>query len=100
MKGLNLKLIVEPGSSLVANTSIFVSRVTGVRSDNDSHFIVIDGYLSGDNHQIEFAEPIYGSKLLQSVISPESSQTLVRDRELPVPSEGDILVVLDAGAPC
>lgn len=42
----NLKLIIEPGRSLIANTCCFVNRVTGVKSNGTKNFIVIDGSMA------------------------------------------------------
>jgi diaminopimelate decarboxylase len=63
---MNLKLIIEPGRSLVANTSIFVNKVTGIKSNGGKHLIVVDGSMNemirpslyNAYHHIEFAEPI------------------------------------------
>jgi diaminopimelate decarboxylase len=110
IKDLGVKLIIEPGRSLVANTCIFVNRVTGVKSNGSKNFIVVDGSMSellrpslyNAYHHIEFAEYIGDKKLVQDVVGPvcESADFLGKDRELPVPNEGDILVVYDTGAYC
>lgn len=42
----NLKLIIEPGRSLIANTCCFVNRVTGVKTNGTKNFIVIDGSMA------------------------------------------------------
>ncbi len=63
---MNLKLIIEPGRSLVANTCIFVNKVTGIKSNGTKNFIVVDGSMSemirpslyNAYHHIEFAENI------------------------------------------
>lgn len=63
IKDQNLKLIIEPGRSLVANTCIFVNKVTGVKSNGNKNFIVVDGSMSelirpslyDAYHHIEFA---------------------------------------------
>ena len=41
-----LILIIEPGRSIVGNTGILVNRVTGVKSNGNKNFIVIDGSMS------------------------------------------------------
>jgi diaminopimelate decarboxylase len=46
VKRENLTLIIEPGRSMVGNTSAFVSRVTGVKTNGNKNFIVIDGSMS------------------------------------------------------
>ena len=62
---MNLKLIIEPGRSIVGNTCIFVNKVTGVKSNGNKNFIVVDGSMSemirpslyDAYHHIELAEP-------------------------------------------
>ena len=109
---MNLKLIIEPGRSMVGNTTIFVNNVTGVKANGNKNFIVIDGSMSElirpslyDTYQhIELANPKPHDtpKKVFDVVGPvcESADFLGKDRELPVPSEGDKLVVFDAGAYC
>ena len=46
VKKERLTLIIEPGRSLVANTSVFVSRVIGVKTNGTKNFIVINGSMS------------------------------------------------------
>mgnify|MGYP002631250253 CR=1 FL=1 len=61
---MNLKLIIEPGRSIVGNTCILVNRVTGVKTNGNKNFIVVDGSMSemirpslyNAYHHIEFAE--------------------------------------------
>lgn len=68
VKEMNLKLIIEPGRSLVANTCIFVNKVIGTKCNGTKNFIVVDGSMSelirpslyNAFHKIEFAEPIGG----------------------------------------
>jgi diaminopimelate decarboxylase len=43
---MNIKLIIEPGRSLVANTCIFVTKVVGIKSNGTKNFIVVDGSMS------------------------------------------------------
>ena len=84
--------------------------MTGVKSNGSKNFIVVDGSMSelirpslyDAYHHIEFADPVGGKTLKQDVVGPvcESADFLGKDRELPVPSEGDIFVVYDTGAYC
>ena len=106
----DITLIIEPGRSLVGNTSVFVNRVTGVKTNGNKHFIVTDGSMSElirpslyDTYQhIEFIEPIDGKPEMYDVVGPvcESADFLGKARSLPTPHEGAGLVVCDAGAYC
>ena len=106
----DITLIIEPGRSLVGNTSVFVNRVIGVKTNGNKHFIVTDGSMSElirpslyDTYQhIEFIEPVNGKPEMYDVVGPvcESADFLGKARSLPTPHEGAGLVVCDAGAYC
>ena len=106
----DITLIIEPGRSLVGNTSVFVNRVIGVKTNGNKHFIVTDGSMSElirpslyDTYQhIQFIEPIDGKPEMYDVVGPvcESADFLGKARSLPTPHEGAGLVVCDAGAYC
>ncbi|KAK3420957.1 hypothetical protein EUGRSUZ_G01640 [Eucalyptus grandis] len=108
----NLKLIIEPGRSLIANTCCLVNRVTGVKTNGTKNFIVIDGSMAElirpslyDAYQhIELISPTPPDADTSTfdVVGPvcESADFLGKDRELPTPAKGAGLVVHDAGAYC
>ncbi|KAL5702933.1 diaminopimelate decarboxylase [Ranunculus cassubicifolius] len=108
----DLKLIIEPGRSLIANTCCLVNHVTGVKTNGTKNFIVIDGSMAElirpslyDAYQhIELiAPPTPGAEVATfDVVGPvcESADFLGKDRELPTPAKGTGLVVHDAGAYC
>lgn len=95
---------------MVGNTTLFVNKVIGVKSNGAKNFIVTDGSMSElirpslyDTYQhIEIAEPCDGEVKTFDVVGPvcESADFLGKDRELPTPHEGASLVVYDAGAYC
>ena len=106
----DIGLIIEPGRSIIGNSAVFVNRVTGVKTNGNKHFIVIDGSMAElirpslyDAYQhIDFIEPINGETVTYDVVGPvcESADFLGKDRRLPTPHEGAGLVVYDAGAYC
>ncbi|KAL3700307.1 hypothetical protein R1sor_018329 [Riccia sorocarpa] len=112
VKANGLTLILEPGRSLVGNTSVFVSQVIGVKSNGNKNFIVINGSMSelirpslyGAYQHIELVTPppVGAGVHVFDVVGPvcESADFLGKDRELPTPQEGSWLVVHDAGAYC
>ena len=103
-------LIIEPGRSIIGNTGVLVNRVTGVKTNGNKHFIVIDGSMAElirpslyDAYQhIDFIEPIDGEVKTYDVVGPvcESADFLGKDRVLATPHKGAGLVVCDAGAYC
>ncbi|KAK7842299.1 diaminopimelate decarboxylase 2 [Quercus suber] len=108
----NLKLIIEPGRSLIANTCCLVSRVTGVKTNGTKNFVVIDGSMAelirpslyGAYQHIELVSPAPPDAETSTfdVVGPvcESADFLGKDRVLPTPAKGTGLVVHDAGAYC
>lgn len=110
VKDLGLTLIIEPGRSMIATSCALVNTVTGVKTNGNKHFVVIDGSMSTlirpslyDAYQhIELTAPCSSPKQVFDVVGPvcESADFLGKDRELPTPAAGDGLVVHDAGAYC
>lgn len=111
VSSLGLTIIIEPGRSMVANSSAFVNTVTGVKTNGNKNFIVVDGSMAElirpslyDAYQhIELTAPHAGAEVQTfDVVGPvcESADFLGKERALGTPSAGDGLVVMDAGAYC
>ena len=41
-----MKLIIEPGRSMVGNTTYFVTKVIGTKTNGKKNFIVVDGSMA------------------------------------------------------
>ncbi|KAI3436301.1 hypothetical protein D9Q98_002354 [Chlorella vulgaris] len=110
VSSLGLTLIIEPGRSMVANSCAFVSTVTGVKTNGNKNFVVVDGSMAElirpslyDAYQhIELTAPHDTEVQKFDVVGPvcESADFLGKDRLLHTPKAGDGLVVMDAGAYC
>ncbi|KAL6766343.1 DPD1 [Auxenochlorella protothecoides x Auxenochlorella symbiontica] len=110
VSSLGITLIIEPGRSMVANSAAFVNTVTGVKTNGNKNFIVIDGSMAelirpslySAYQHIELTAPHHTPKAVYDVVGPvcESADFLGKDRELATPAAGDGLAVLDAGAYC
>eukprot|EP00891_Asterochloris_glomerata_P008055 jgi/Astpho2/8055/fgenesh1_pm.00120_%23_4_t len=110
VQDLGLTIIIEPGRSMVATSAALVNTVTGVKTNGNKNFVVIDGSMSAlirpslyDTYQhIELTAPGSGDVQTFDVVGPvcESADFLGKERQLPTPNAGDGLVVLDAGAYC
>jgi diaminopimelate decarboxylase len=46
VKELGLTIIIEPGRSMIGNTCCLVNTVTGVKTNGNKNFIVVDGSMS------------------------------------------------------
>lgn len=116
-----LRIILEPGRSIVANAGILLTRVNYLKTSGAKHFVIIDAgmhslirpALYGSFH---FIWPARVSRMhlpetreqemslpgleLCDVVGPicESSDFLAKDRRLPPLVRGDLLAVFSAGA--
>ncbi len=102
-------LQIEPGRYVVADSTILLTRVTGVKSTPFKKFVGVDAGFNvlvrparyGSYHDIL---PVNGPSAEKTeavtVAGPlcESGDVLAKNRKLPPVKEGDVLAVFDAGA--
>jgi diaminopimelate decarboxylase len=104
-----LTLVLEPGRSLVGSAGVLVSRVIDIKPQPGGKlFVILDAgmtdlirpMLYGAYHGIEPLAASSNPPALCDIVGPlcETSDTLGRDRQLPAPAVGDLLVVRDTGA--
>ncbi len=107
-------IMVEPGRSLVGDTGVLITQVLGVKSTDSKTFVVVDGSMTElirpalyrayhtilpvvkrrcegeESATVDFVGPVC-----------ESGDWLGKDRTVcPMPQEGDLFAVMDAGAYC
>ncbi len=109
-KGLDCKLLFEPGRMIVGNAGILVSRVTYVKHGDVRDFVIIDAAMNDlirptlyeAHHEIvPVREPAAGTpKMVADVVGPvcESGDYLALDRTLDRPEQGDLLAIMSSGA--
>ncbi|MGE3180376.1 MAG: diaminopimelate decarboxylase [Phycisphaerae bacterium] len=120
LKDKGLRVVLEPGRSLVANAGILLTRVVHIKPAETKRFVVVDASMNelirpalyGAYH---FAWPTKAGKnvpphrgpeqpfddLIKSdIVGPvcESSDFLAKDRMLPPLDAGDLIAVYSAGA--
>jgi diaminopimelate decarboxylase len=109
LRGLGLKVIIEPGRVLVGNAGALVTRVLYVKETDVKRFVVVDGAMNDlirpvlyeAYHQILPVERRADTPLvIGDVVGPvcESGDFFAREREMPAPRDGDLLAVMSAGA--
>lgn len=109
VKAAGLRLLLEPGRSLVGEAGVLLTRVQYVKKTASKTFVIVDGGMSelirpshyGGYHGIEpVGAPDGGESTTVDVVGPicETGDFLALDRELPLPREGDILAVRTTGA--
>ena len=109
-RGLDCKLIFEPGRLIVGNAGILVTRVLYVKHGEAKHFVIVDAAMNDlirptlydAHHEIWLlAAPAPGAPRLRAdIVGPvcESGDFLALDRDMPEPRPGDLLAVMTAGA--
>jgi diaminopimelate decarboxylase len=104
-----LRLILEPGRSLVAEAGVLLARVRYVKESGGKTFVIMDGGMTalirpshyGGYHRIVPVREVRGAPTRKvDVVGPacETGDFLARDRELPLPEPGELLAVEAAGA--
>jgi diaminopimelate decarboxylase len=104
-----VRLVVEPGRSIVAEGGALVTRVHFVKENGGKTFVVTDGGMTellrpshyGGHHVIEpVVHDPEAAESVVDVVGPicESGDFLARDRLLPRVAPGDLLAVRMVGA--
>ena len=109
-RGLDCRLIFEPGRLIVGNAGILVTRVLYLKRGEVKTFVVVDAAMNDlirptlydAHHDIKpVQEPDLGARrTLADVVGPvcESGDFLALDRDMAEPRPGDLLAVMSAGA--
>jgi diaminopimelate decarboxylase len=109
-RGLDCKLIFEPGRLIVGNAGILVTRVLYLKRGEAKTFVIADAAMNDlirptlyeAHHEIQpVTEPAPGAKrIMADVVGPvcESGDFLALGRDIVEPQPGDLLAVMSAGA--
>ncbi len=109
-RGLDCRLIFEPGRLIVGNAGILVTRVLFVKHGEAKNFVVIDAAMNDlirptlydAYHEIwSVAEPAALARRIRAdVVGPvcESGDFLALNRDLAEPADGALLAIMSAGA--
>ena len=106
--GISPRMILEPGRSIVADSTIFLTRVNVVKRAHVNFVGVDAGFnllarpmLYDAYHHVVVANKADGrAEERYTVVGPicESGDILAKDRNLPRIERGDLIAMLDAGA--
>ncbi len=109
-RGLDCKLIFEPGRLIVGNAGILVTRVIYLKRGEAKTFVIVDAGMNDlirptlyeAHHEIRpVAAPQSGAKRVTAdVVGPvcELGDFLALERDMPEPKPGDLIAVMTAGA--
>ena len=102
------ELWIEPGRSIVGNTTVLITRVNAVKRAYKNFVAVDAGFntlirpaMYGSYHRIAVANKMdKEAEETYTVVGPicESGDILGEDRKLPKVEKGDLIVIFDAGA--
>ncbi|MEA1927433.1 MAG: diaminopimelate decarboxylase [Candidatus Auribacterota bacterium] len=108
LKGLSLKIILEPGRFITANAGVLLTGVVYLKKKEKKNFIIIDAAMNDiirpalyqAYHQIVPVSPRDNRDIKADVVGPicETGDTLGVSRHIPEPIAGDYLAIMSAGA--
>ena len=104
-----LRLMLEPGRSIVAEAGVLLTRVLLVKKNGDKTFVIVDAAMNDlirpalyhAHHEIAPVQQPSGPEHINAdIVGPvcESGDFFARNRELPRVLPGDLLAIRTAGA--
>lgn len=110
LKGLNCKIVTEPGRLIVGNAGILVTEVIYVKDGGEKTFVIVDAamndlirptlYEAWHEVQPVVISAANAPRIRADVVGPvcETGDYLAQDREMAQPKPGDLMAVGSAGA--
>jgi diaminopimelate decarboxylase len=108
LRGLGVKLLLEPGRSIVGAAGVLLTRVLYRKTNGEKKFLVVDAGMNDlirpslyqAEHQIVPVLSGGSGAEIVDIVGPvcESGDFFARGREVAVVQEGELLAILDAGA--
>jgi diaminopimelate decarboxylase len=108
LRGLGVKLLLEPGRSIVGPAGVLLTRVLYRKTNGKRKFVVVDAAMNDlirpalyqADHQIVLVQAGDSERERVDIVGPvcESGDFFARGRDLPTVQEGELLAILDAGA--
>ncbi|MCE5336248.1 MAG: diaminopimelate decarboxylase [Desulfobacteraceae bacterium] len=105
---IDCTLIFEPGRVIVGNAGILAVKVLYTKRTQTKNFVITDGGMNdlvrpslyGSYHYIQTVMKSQRNTEIVDVVGPicESGDFLARDRGMPLPTAGEYLAVMSAGA--
>ena len=112
LRELNLRILVEPGRFLVGNAGVLLTRVSYIKESGGKKFAIVDAGMNdlirpALYHSYHEIVPVKETKSEREskmskidIVGPvcEAGDFFALDREMPELHEGDLLVIMSAGA--
>ncbi len=107
-KDLGMHLVFEPGRNIVGNAGILVAKCLYTKERDEKNFIMIDAGMNdlarpalyGSFHGVQPVVKEQDGMIVADIVGPicESGDFLVKDREVPMFRQGDLMAFMSAGA--
>ncbi|MFD1327991.1 diaminopimelate decarboxylase [Mycoplana ramosa] len=110
LKGLDCKIVTEPGRLIVGNAGILVTEVIYVKDGGEKTFVIVDAAMNDlirptlyeawhEIHPVVISAA-NAPRIRADVVGPvcETGDYLALDREMAMPKPGDLIAVGSAGA--
>ena len=107
-KDLGMHLVFEPGRNMVGNAGILVAKCLYTKDRDEKNFIMIDAGMNdlarpalyGSFHGVQPVVKDQDGMIVADIVGPicESGDFLVKDREVPMFRQGDLMAFMSAGA--
>ena len=108
LKGMGLRLVLEPGRVLVGNSGIFVTKVLYVKNVPEKTFFIVDGAMNdlvrpslyNAYHEIKPVKEKNDGTVKADFVGPicESGDFFAKDRETARLFQDDLIAIFGAGA--
>ncbi len=106
--GRDLRVMIEPGRSIVAEAGVLLTRVLYRKRNGDKEFIIVDAAMNDllrpalyqSHHEVIPVRKQARDMIRADVVGPvcETGDFLARNREMPDMRPGDLLAICTAGA--
>lgn len=107
-RDLGMHLLFEPGRNIVGNAGILAAKCLYTKERDDKNFIMIDAGMNdlarpalyGSYHGVQPVIKDQDGMIVADIVGPicESGDFLVKDREVPMFKQGDLIAFMSAGA--
>jgi diaminopimelate decarboxylase len=107
-KDLGMHLLFEPGRNIVGNAGILVAKCLYTKARDEKNFVMIDAGMNdlarpalyGSFHGVQPVLKDQDGMIVADIVGPicESGDFLVKDREVPMFKQGDLMAFMSAGA--
>jgi diaminopimelate decarboxylase len=107
VKQTGLKLIIEPGRSLIAEAGALITKVIFLKDKQEKHFVIVDSGMNdlvrpamynAYHHVLNVQEK--DEEMIADIVGPicETGDFLALDRRIGKVERGDLLAIMTAGA--